>query len=539
MGADAEDHYLARIQEVRDGFPALGNTFLPDKNIQPLLPGLGENILGRMGDLLGLSTPDLSDVMKFVLPFIATLLMYTFGYVLLRSRAAALIGTSITMFGDTLVSGPAAWRALIHGTSASDSFLTYARPINPEVSGIIFFAALISILCVFFRDRAVRWYEPIGIGVLTGVSFYVSPYVFSFLGMMLVLITLRALYERQWKRVLGAVGAGVIALCALIPFMLSYRSLVSNSSYNDTVHRFGLVVSHPPVFSAWVVIMLALALFGIPKRFSLARSFFLTAALALGILLNQQILTGHVLQVGHYHWYITKPLISFLIALYVVELSERLLGARKYVRYAAYAAGVALLCVNAGEVQIHSYLVHEPQTLAAQRYAPAMRFLGTLPTREFVWADEDLSRYVPIYTRHDVANDPQALNYLVPTSFFEDRLFINYHLQGIAPADVPTLMERERAQVSSAIDGIYWREQGGSFEAIPDPELASIKHAYTLTAHDSAVDIMARIGITLIVWDKAREPDWHIDMLSGAQEVFSAKGIRLYRMSTTRVDHVL
>ncbi len=248
IGSDAEEHYDARIQEVRDGFPTAGNTFLPNKKIPALMPALAENVMAFFGNLLRLSTADLAEYSKFAFPFLATIVMYAFGYLLVGSRPGALIGAATVLLGDNLISGPAAWKAFVYGGTYVSGFLTYSRPINPELSGILFFAALIFVIRAFFSGRVPRWYEGVGIGILAGAAFYPSPYVASFVLCLVAVAGTVSIYQRDWNHVIAALAAGMTALVCLIPFALNYGAVLQSPSYADAAARLGAIPSHAPVF---------------------------------------------------------------------------------------------------------------------------------------------------------------------------------------------------------------------------------------------------------------------------------------------------
>jgi hypothetical protein len=533
IGSDAEEHYDARIQEVRDGFPTVGNTFLPDKTVPPVMPALGENIMAFLGDIFHVSTPALSEYAKFVFPFFATIFAYAFGYLLLRSRAAALLGATTVLLGDNLISGTSAWSALLHGSSVISSFLTYSRPINPELSGVLLFIALLLSVRAFFSERTPQWYEGIAIGAIAGAAFYMSPYVASFILGLVAIVGAVSIYQRDWKRTVGALATGVTALTCLTPFILNYSVVVASPLYADTAARVGAAPSYAPVLGAWAVILLVAAIFAIPKRFHHAKSFFLYSAIALILLLNQQVLSGHVLQTDHYHWYITKPLIAFLIGMYAVFILGWIFHKRTYLAYAGYAFGIGILIINAIEVQAVSYKAHEAGFIQVQRYAPIMQYLSTVPQREFIWADYTLSEYVPMYTHHDTANNRQIANYLVPTDYLEQQLFIQYRLRGVSDKDAPELMRQERAHVSSVVYAIRWRQLFGGYENIPEPILVDIEKKYLDLSKDSTTDLMRNVGVTMVIWDKQIDPKWHMESLPNKTELFSDKDIVVYRIGTS------
>lgn len=530
MGADAEDHYAARINQVYEGFPTIGNTFLPQKEVPYILPGLGENIVATIGMALKLTAPEAVVFSKFIFPLIAALLAYALAYLLFNSRAAALIGTSFIMLGDGLISGPAAWLALLRGSSVNNSFLVYARPINPEISGILLFGGLIAIYLTFLANRQIK--KPLGIiscGILTGASLYVSPYVFTFLVAAQVICFIYLILKRDRKRAISALIVGTITAIVIIPFFLNYLELIASPAYSDSVMRTGLIGSRALILGLWIPIMILCGIFFMPRRYKKSRVFFIVCALALLVVVNQQILTGKMIQPGHYHWYITTPLVGILIGMYVATFCQRFIKNRG-LRYAAYFLIIAVIICNGVTTQINSYGPSSRGAIALQRYAPIFDYLNSLSTKEFVWANNDISTYISIYTHDDNANSPQALNYLIPKSYFVQRLFLNYRLRNINPKDVLATMKNERENVSSVIYALYWRDQKGSFGAIPDPEIDSLAAEYSREYAKPLEKVFSDLGITIIVWDKAGEPYWKIDSQSFAKKLYSSGTIDVYRV---------
>jgi hypothetical protein len=76
MGQDAEEHYIARVNEIYKGDLQLGNTFLPDKDKPYLQPAVGESIQAGLGKILFLDAPRGIIAAKFIFPFLCTLALY-------------------------------------------------------------------------------------------------------------------------------------------------------------------------------------------------------------------------------------------------------------------------------------------------------------------------------------------------------------------------------------------------------------------------------------------------------------------------------
>ncbi len=279
--------------------------------------------------------------------------------------------------------------------------------------------------------------------------------------------------------------------------------------------------------------MLLAAIFATPKRFEQARLFFIYSAITLIVLLNQQVLTGHVLVSEHYHWYITKPLISFLVGMYAVAITEWMARKRVYLRYVVYALGFGILIANAIEVQTVSYKAAKEGFIQSQRYAPIMQFLNTLPQREFIWANYSLSEFIPMYTSHDTGNNRQMSNYLIPTSYLEQELFLQYRLRGISAKDAPAIMEKEKGEVSMTVYGLRFRQELGAYEFIPESILLNEIQKYQKLDTASTAELVKNMGITLIIWDRDVDPQWRLEELPKKNVLFEENNLVVYRIGTS------
>lgn len=527
MGNDAEDHYLARMKEVYEGHLSLGNTFLPNKDQSYFVPSGGEILASGVGKLSGQSATDAEMLNKFIFPFLIALVLYALGYSISRSRGAGLLSAATVLLGDgALISGFSPWKNLMRGITANINFLGYTRPINPEVSGLILMLGLLLSYRIFLARTARSW-ESIVLAFVFGGALYVSPFTYSFLGMFLFLLFVWLIWSREKILAFRAFAIGGVALLSAIPFYLNYHALTMASAYVDSAMRQGLVVSRAPIVGWWLPLMLLAAIFFWPKRYAQARPLFITAALALLILLNQQIITGHIIQPGHYHWYITVPLVFIMLSLYATYVIGRFFQ-KGWWRTTLFALGVVVFIYSAVLTQISSYQAWLPTTVAAQAYAPVLKVLDAIPGEQVAWANPDMAMYIPIYTNKDSPGDGQLGNYLVPFSFMEERMFLIYRLRGITAADALATMQRERAYISSMLYSLYWLHKTGSFEGIPDATIADVANDYRKQYALPVRAMFEKLGVTMIVWNKTVDPQWHIDTLPFVQKVYAYGSLEVY-----------
>ncbi|MSU73892.1 glycosyltransferase [Candidatus Kaiserbacteria bacterium] len=526
-GSDAEEHYTSRVAEVYEGHSGLGNVFLFPKNQPYFAPTLGESIVAGMGAVSGLSPSGAVVLSKFVFPFLIVLLVYALVYGLCFSPIGATLAAAFVVLGDAVLGGPASLMGVLTGHAPITSFLLYARPINPEVSAIFLFSALLILSSFFFKQRVPTRAAIIALGLLAGGALYISVYVSSFLFVVLGLSVLWFLLLKNYVHAKSLIVSIAIGLLAVVPYLLNFLQLHGHPFFAEASIRQGLIHTHAPVIGFWIVV-LAVSLFIWPRRFLAARPFFAIGILALVILFNQQVVTGLALQLAHYHWYITKPFVGMVLALFVVFLIERFFKSRT-ARGVLYIAGLGILLVSAGTIQRASYQAHYTQDLDAQTYAPVLAFLQILPAGQSVWANRTLSLYIPIYTKQDAPNNSDAEYYLVPQAFLEKRLLLEYVLRKVPDADALRAMRAEREDIANRLFGVHWREQYGSYSAIPDSLLERYANDYKVSAGQSIHTQLRALGVSVVVWDTESDPTWNMSQALDTNPIFSTSRFKVYR----------
>jgi putative flippase GtrA len=529
MGSDAEEHYVAQTNQVYDGYPTIGDTFLTQKDIPYFQPPLGQIIVAGIGKVLDMDAVTMNVFSKFLFPFLIVILVTLFVYRLTGSYAVGILAGPMVVLGDSLVSDPSAWKGLFIMYSGITGFLGYARPINPEVSALFLFAALWIYQAAFLKRRQPKILEMIVLGVLIGASLYISLYVCTF---MLVLGAFGAvwfLYRKEFVLVWASCAVGLSAAVSILPFIINYLHLFKSPFYQESAIRQGLVLSHAPTLSIWLILLLVSSVFFWPKKFAAARSLVLLSTLTLLFLGNQQILTGHSLQPSHYHWYITKPFVGIVLSIYIVYVAERFIRSAK-TRVIIYAAVILVLFYQAVLVDINSYRANAPVAIANQAYAPVFAELNTFKIPQGVWADSELSLEIPLYTRDAAPDNGYLAYYLVPQQFLVNRLLLEYKLRGIKPADAYGQMQQDRATISGELYGTYWRDQAGSYAAIPDSLLQSYATQYSKIYATSYDTLLKELDSTQVVWDRTEDPEWKLSSVPGLTQIYSDSRFTIYQV---------
>lgn len=409
-GADAELHYLARMQESVDG-GGLGNPFIYEykNNVPSTTYTISETVLAWPATVFGFSVPSLSLFYKFLLPVIIALLVYSLTYRLAGSRSWSVASMFAIVLGSTLVNFPDIVH-LLRWEKVYTQFTLYSRPVNPEFSSILFFTYL-HVFLTALRRKTWNWY--ILLGLLFGLSFYVYLYSYTFFFVLNLVLLSIYIVKKEKKVSLYIFSAGVLGMVVGSLSIINSFKLYVHPYFQDMASLSDIVSSHHPIISiAGVVVVIIFLVFAL-KHKDYPNLTFLGALLATSfIVINQQIITGILIQEGHYHWYFNTPifiLISVIAGCYFVGRKYRVVGVLLAVIVSVIAFSSAVL------IQTSSYEYWSPKTADAQKYAAVLSWLKKeTPKESVVLANQSLSELIPVYTSDNVVWEKHAAFYLLP-----------------------------------------------------------------------------------------------------------------------------
>lgn len=526
--------WSARVREIQDGHN-LGSIYYKDGKDNPyLFQPLGSMVVGYMGKAFSLDINNTLLLSRIILPVVVFLLIYSFVLLISRSRITALASASTFLLAESVLSYFGI-KQILQGVSPDD-FIRIARPVNPAMIYILFFGFLISFWLFYKKQKYRLWYGIIS-AVLLGLNFYNYFYTWTYLyafGSILVLIFL---IQKKWKETLKILGIFFGALLVAIPYGINLYSATLYPSYADVGLRNGIIQTNAPLFVGLTVILaLIVFLLWFPKDDKKRYFFGLALLLTPFVTMNQQLFTGKVLQVSHYHWFFHKPIaiiFVFIIIFYLLH-KKKLFFYKKILAvliiFASFAVGTF--------IQIHSYYKGTNDggmvAIERQRYGPVMNWLNENAEKEaVVLTNNEASHMVVTYTPLNVFYHRAAMYSLSAT---QDRLldvmFLFYRLRGIDKEDVNKVFFAERGHISANIYGMHYRELSGSYEAIPDEEIEEIIDAYKETLSVPALDWieekLAKYEVEYIVWDRKSNPLWQLEKFLFLKEMFTFDDISIY-----------
>lgn len=530
-----------RVREAQDGHPNFGNIYQKDGKDNPyLFQPLGSIVVAYMGEIFGLDINNTLLLSRLVLPFIVFLIIYTFVFLVSRDKLVALSSAILLLLGDDLLSY-SGLSQMLHGVSP-DSFLRLARPVNPAMIYILFFGFLSS-FWLFYRggNQKKQWIYGATSVLFLGLNFYHYFYTWTYLYAFGGLLVLIHLIKREWQEAFRVVSVFVGAAILAIPFLLNLYYASFFPAYAEVGMRHGIIFTHKLLFvGSSVIAALVVFLLFFPREDRKKYLFGLAILLAPFVTMNQQVLTGKVMQPDHYHWFFHKPIsILFVLMTIFCSLSHR----RLYFYRKALAAIILIVSIGSGIfVQTYSYYYDTGDggevAIERQRYGPVMKWLDRNAEKEaVVFASNEISNLVTIYTSLNVFyhRGVCCTTLSATKSRLLDMMFPYYRLRQVDARSALEVFSQNRDTVSEQIYGIYYRKLYGRYEAIPDEKFNEIVSLYKKTLSIPTPvwleDIWKKYEVEYLVWDKKEDPDWHLERYPFLEEVISFDDLAVYRFS--------
>lgn len=524
-----EDAYLGMIQEVQDGYFWSGNPYLKEGKKDPYtIQPLGPIIVGLLGKLFLLDLNNTVLLSRFLFPTLCFLVIYWFTFLLSKDELTALTSSTMVILGSILLSRQVF--QVLTGESPRLDFLIFTRLINPPVSSLFFFGFLIFFW--LFLERK-KWIWGVFSALTLGLSFYLYFYTWTFLYAFCGVFMLILLFQKKWSEIKRIMLVPLGGILIAIPYFWNLYQSSTYPTFLEVARRNGLLETHTPTFGFLIPFLLIIFLIFFPRQWKERYFFSLALVLAPFVVLNQQIITGKTLINAHYHWYCHTPLaIIFFLIIFFYWLSQKKLETFKKL----FALLIIGMSIYAGVlIQKASYLYWEKQALEEQRYMLVFDWLNkNAKKEEVVFADLELSNFIPVYTSLNVFYNSTAKYYL---SASEERLIntmiLLYRLDEVEKDDAEEVFFRERAKISREIYGIYYRETTGEYEGIPEELLHSFtqkyKKSFSIPTDEFLKEIWKEYNVNYVVWDSKYYPKWSLEK-AFLQKVYEKEDIKIYKI---------
>ncbi|MFA5317849.1 MAG: hypothetical protein WC323_00005 [Patescibacteria group bacterium] len=541
FGTDAH-FYLSRAKEVLDG-NGLGNPVLKDgKNERDPYFAYNDYILLAPIKLLGLSQKinivTLYYTYNFIGVFFIILLIYFLIWQMSKDKLLSITAALAAIGGYSIV---------YHKALFYSDFNTYTRIIYPFMSSLIFFSYL-NLLYKSLKSKELKY--KIFTGAVLGLLFYAYFYAWSFtlaFNASLILVFLLRKDFSSAKKVLLISSIGLaLGSYNLTKLFLSFTA----DNWQQFSHFMWVTHSRAPIFSK--IGFITLVLFGIyfyKRRDDKNLPFIFAIILGGWIALNQQIISGRILQYGHYYFYFIVPL-SIVISFYMVWHLIKHKNLRKYL----FIAIIIVVFANTAVGQYKSFFVALKEKKYEQNFRPIINYLNQDQSPTVILADQPNAFLYTIYTSHDLFWQNIASVHNIPLQRFKDALFVYLYLNQESRDDFRGYLERigENKQIKGSYYNLLYRNLESYWTGFDfydymdkiktgDPVIEEKRPAIInqltneyneLVVKNNGINqLLKKYEIKYIVWDKNNNPEWDLSGIGELKEVVCSNNICLYSLA--------
>ena len=537
-GIGDERAWLSRVREAYDGHPSISNAYFKEgKNDPYLFQPLGSVIIAYLGKLFSLDINNTLLLFRLLFPFSVFLLIYGFLLFFTKEKLVALTTSAFLFFGNTIFSRNALF-SMLSGDPPSPYYLNYTRPVNPLMTSFFFYGFLLCFL--LFLDASTRlsvkkqWIWGVASTLMLGLSFYDYFYTWTFLYSFLGVLILIFLFQKKWQDIkrIGLVLLG--SLLIAVPYLWNLYRATTYLTYSEVGQRHGLIETHAPVLGFLVPLLFIFFLLFFPRAWKERYYFALALVIAPFIVLNQQIITGKVLQYAHYHW-------NYHLALAMIFLSIIFFSwvSKTNWRMLKKTSAILIIVVSIFTgfwVQSSSYAVNKELVIDRQRYGAPLNWLSQNAVKdEVVFSDNETARLIVIYTPLNVFYHSSARYSLAATTErLTNTLFLYYRLNGVSGNEAQEVFFKDREDISWAIYGIYYRDIAGGYEKIPDEILLDLvgKYQESFMVDNSTFfkEMLQKYQVKYLVWDKRDYPLWNLEQYQFLRKITELGDFVIYQI---------
>ena len=414
---DDDIYYYGRMKEVADGYPLISNPyFIEYRDSRPGLFFVAD-WLAAIPLLLGV---------PFSLAVVFNLVAWSSLFVFL----AYLVARATDM--------PPPHSAMVAFIAYLEIYWLLFRPVAMQ-QVFPFFLLFLLALSGWLHDPLRR--RSIWLLIITGAA---SFYIYSFLWQITIttmgVVFLHMVVQKKWPEIRALLSISVGTIFFSLPAITYILYQIHAAFYWETVSRINYVASHLPSMDAynygrWAALLTILYLCTRKwlkeylKDGDVVMRLTIYSGLALCITSVSNIITGQDLSIGQH----IGRFITLWVAVFFPVLMWRLYVCRVQVRKLHWLkltilVMLSLACAGFLGVNLKRSLpfvkISKTDAVAIQEYAVPLAWLEHQENRAVViWADEEISRYIPVLTKHYVLWANPGPLHLLPNTDAEDRFF--------------------------------------------------------------------------------------------------------------------
>jgi hypothetical protein len=533
MPNDCEAHYAGRVNEVFEGDNAFTSTFLNEyKYLDNKILQYGETIFGNILKFIKIDVIDFYFFSKPIFILINFLLWYYLFFLITKKKTLSLFTVSLFMLAGTLFD-PAAWKdilSIITWQSTDYEPLVYSRFVNPLLTYPFLLFGLIR-LYLFYERKTVA--DALWLGLAMGIAFYIYFYFWFYLITLAGVLGLYYLLRRDWenvKKVIISIGTALFIGAYYISEMMGVFFGEINDATGGALNVF--TSTHRLIFSSFVLAACAFFTFYLwykkKKAGSINQSeIFIGLMLISSVLVvNQQVLSGTLIEEGHFHWYINKPVAALAISVIIYFFFEKFIQGLRLRKIILAFVFFMILAIGAG-VQASGYRRWAPVFKDYSRYGAAFVWLNeNSKPGSVVLANDQAAELIPAYTHNDVYYAPNAKLYQstpLERRIQAAQIFYRLYKPG---ADMDSEEAREFCHRYSFF--LYSYD-----ETSHCPEWLSerIRTGYEENGYKTGElrGLLDAYRLDYIIWDQQNDPQWPVAEINDLEMLFESNGVKIFR----------
>lgn len=542
-----EEWYDAMIRQAYDGQSASDNPYISEYKQSTVIGSsakIFETATGWTARLLGISISSIMIVSKFIFPALLFLAVYALVFTMTGNILYSITGGIFVLLGCELA--PLSLNSALNTLSfhgPTKSFLFFNRPINPQMSGIVW-AIVLLLWARFWKDRA-NVTNAILAGVGVGLLAYVYYYYWNYTVILAGIVFIAALIYKEKtfiKNSAIALGSAILVSLPFILQMLHSLSAKSDGIQKNIVYTHSFIVEKvsllPVILLAlifiWISISKRYPKFKVPDLSSFMKEgfVFLFMLLLSGLIAsNQHVIHGFEIQQHHFHFMINIPLFAIFLSCFIPAVCEYF---SKKLAVISSVIIILIVTLHGVSVQATSYNFWKGDFNHYQSYAPFFDYLNkNTAADEVVYTDTVLSEMVPMYTHDSVYSSLHASVYPVPVERLKHNYFIMMYLRGVTADTAKSYLydETHRNELGQYIyEGQYWRAVCGSFGCFPDSVIDELISDYKNFLKTGFEKNLKKYRIDYVLWDAGRFPEYGFEKFTFLKEVKKDGDIHLYKV---------
>ncbi len=537
------DYYYDRMQEIKDGYPLLGNPYFFEHREDPPPAFVGADWLASVPLLIGI--PLMQTIVLNIFGW--SLIFLLFAYALVRAWGGT---PAYALFGALL--------------TYTESYSFMLRPVSMQVV-FPFFLFFLTAYLLWLRDPKGR-VQQLFFGISAALAASLYTYTWQIIVVVFPLTFIGFLLVRR-ENIRTLLVPALLFVVLTLPFMIITFSQSSHPHYAETLARIGLIKTHLPIFLGFVIALVPLIVgvlaFIVRRERNLVewlrtpavQFFIITGTAIIGVMLSN-IITGLDLELPQHLERFVILWFVFASVYFAPQVYERFRSSRTVER-----VGIAILVAlvigghvhyqkTAGIAMLLRPLNLEEIQSVQELSAPLAWLEEHAPESSVIWSDPSsrFPYFIAMTTSHysllhkggglHLVSDREMEDRYVTAHYFGltvEELIRDHHIYaGTGNAIHPYKTHNRKVLLCTVLRleslGYTCGEMTDAVSFIGEDYFDDLFRQYT-EMRPKILEQLAEYHVAYIVADKKGNPGFAPQTLAGAEAVYEDDRFTIYRLT--------